>query len=90
MLRVAHRLPVHELAARGVDQIFLISPTTTDRRIRRSGELGGGFLYVISRLGVTGVRDTLPDDVSESMLGLLECGRLGRLPRGSSPARESL
>ena len=41
----------------GLDPIFLISPTTTDARIRRSAELGRGFLYVISRLGVTGARD---------------------------------
>lgn len=50
------------LAAAGVDPIFLISPTTTDDRIRRSSELGGGFLYVISRLGVTGVRDEMATD----------------------------
>src|SRR6187551_298949 len=37
----------------GLDPIFLISPTTTDDRIARSAELGAGFLYVISRLGVT-------------------------------------
>ena len=47
----------------GLDPIFLISPTTTDDRIRRSAELGGGFLYVISRLGVTGTRDALSGDV---------------------------
>jgi tryptophan synthase alpha chain len=47
----------------GLDPIFLISPTTTDERIARSGELGRGFLYVISRLGVTGTRDALADDV---------------------------
>jgi tryptophan synthase alpha chain len=48
----------------GIDPIFLISPTTTDERIRRSGELGRGFLYVISRMGVTGVRDDLAADVT--------------------------
>jgi tryptophan synthase alpha chain len=47
----------------GLDPIFLISPTTADDRIRRSGELGRGFLYLISRLGVTGVRDNLSADV---------------------------
>jgi tryptophan synthase alpha chain len=52
------------LIAAGLDPIFLISPTTTDARIRRSSELGRGFLYLISRLGVTGVRDRLADDVS--------------------------
>jgi len=62
--------PVEEAAALraplvdgGLDPIFLISPTTTDDRIRRSGELGRGFLYVISRLGVTGARETLADDL---------------------------
>ena len=51
------------MIAAGLDPIFLISPTTTDARIRRSGELGRGFLYVISRLGVTGVRDRLAADI---------------------------
>jgi tryptophan synthase alpha chain len=48
----------------GIDPIFLISPTTTDKRIRQSGKLGRGFLYVISRLGVTGARTDLAADVS--------------------------
>ena len=43
----------------GLDPIFLISPTTSDERIRKSSELGSGFLYVISRLGVTGARDDM-------------------------------
>ncbi len=38
----------------GIDTIFLLSPTTTVERIRRASELGSGFLYGISRLGVTG------------------------------------
>jgi tryptophan synthase alpha chain len=57
-------LPIEEaggfrdtLAARGVDTIFLLSPTTTDARICKAAELGAGFLYGISRLGVTGARD---------------------------------
>jgi tryptophan synthase alpha chain len=44
------------LAANGLDTIFLLSPTTTDARIRKAAELGRGFLYGISRLGVTGAR----------------------------------
>jgi tryptophan synthase alpha chain len=52
------------LMAAGLDPIFLISPTTTDERIRRSSDLGCGFLYVISRLGVTGTRDALASDVA--------------------------
>jgi tryptophan synthase alpha chain len=62
-------LPIEEAAAFrtmaaavGIDLIFLLSPTTTDRRIDAAASLGRGFLYVISRLGVTGARDTLPED----------------------------
>jgi len=57
-------LPIEEaggfretLARAGIDTIFLLSPTTTDARIKRAAELGSGFLYGISRLGVTGARD---------------------------------
>jgi tryptophan synthase alpha chain len=59
-------LPVEEaddfrtlLAGRGIDTIFLLSPTTTDERIRKAAALGSGFLYAISRLGVTGARDEI-------------------------------
>ena len=56
-------LPIEEagafretLAAAGIDTIFLLSPTTTDARIKTAAALGRGFLYGISRLGVTGAR----------------------------------
>ena len=62
-------LPVEEagpfrarLVAAGLDPIFLLSPTTTDERIKASAANGSGFLYVISRLGVTGVREQLASD----------------------------
>ena len=55
------------LVEAGLDPIFLISPTTTDERIRRSSELGRGFLYVISRLGVTGARDEMAQDAGALM-----------------------
>ena len=57
-------LPIEEagefrttMTSAGIDTIFLLSPTTTDARIRQAAALGGGFLYGISRLGVTGARD---------------------------------
>jgi tryptophan synthase alpha chain len=49
------------LEARGIDTIFLLSPTTTPDRIREAARLGRGFLYAISRLGVTGVRDQVAE-----------------------------
>ena len=62
-------LPIEEarpyrsiLAERGLDPIYLLSPTTTAERISGAASMGSGFLYVISRLGVTGRRDTLSED----------------------------
>lgn len=62
-------LPVEEagpfrgrLVGAQLDPIFLLSPTTTDERIRASATMGSGFLYVISRLGVTGARDQVATD----------------------------
>ncbi len=52
-------------AGAGIDTISLLSPTTTVERIRRASELGSGFLYGISRLGVTGVRDTIDDSARD-------------------------
>lgn len=53
------------IVAAGLDPIFLISPTTTDARIRSTAAQAGGFLYLISRLGVTGMRDRLPPEVAD-------------------------
>jgi tryptophan synthase alpha chain len=49
----------------GIDPIFLLSPTTSEARIRKASELGRGFLYAISRLGVTGERDTIAEGARE-------------------------
>jgi tryptophan synthase alpha chain len=61
-------LPIEEahdvravLAGRGIDMIFLLSPTTTDLRMKQAAELASGFLYGISRLGVTGTRSKVAD-----------------------------
>jgi tryptophan synthase alpha chain len=53
------------LEAVDLDTIFLLSPTTTDERIREAGRKGRGFLYAISRLGVTGARGTVADGARE-------------------------
>jgi tryptophan synthase alpha chain len=56
--------PLREvIVGHGMDPIFLVSPTTTDDRMAASARLGRGFLYVISRLGVTGARDVLAADI---------------------------
>ena len=53
------------LARAAVDTIFLLSPTTSAARIRRAATLGSGFLYGISRVGVTGARAELADSARE-------------------------
>ena len=42
------------LDARGIDTIFLLSPTTTDERLAQVAKLGRGYLYYVSLRGVTG------------------------------------
>jgi tryptophan synthase alpha chain len=44
----------------GIDLIFLLTPTSTTERIRLVVEKSRGFVYVVSLLGVTGARDSLP------------------------------
>ena len=51
------------LHARGLDTIFLGAPTSTDARLKQIAESSTGFLYLISRTGVTGERDALPADL---------------------------
>lgn len=49
--------------ARGLDTIFLGAPTSTDARLAQIAAASSGFLYLISRTGVTGERDALPEDL---------------------------
>jgi tryptophan synthase alpha chain len=51
------------LAAHHLDTIFLGAPTSTDDRLAKIAAVSSGFLYLISRTGVTGAKDALPDDL---------------------------
>ena len=51
------------LAANHVDTIFLGAPTSTDERLAKIAAVSSGFLYLISRTGVTGAKAALPDDL---------------------------
>jgi tryptophan synthase alpha chain len=51
------------LAAHHLDTIFLGAPTSTDDRLAKIASASSGFLYLISRTGVTGAKDALPDDL---------------------------
>jgi tryptophan synthase alpha chain len=51
------------VASRGLDTIFLAAPTSPDERLAKIAAATSGFLYLISRTGVTGTKDTLPEDL---------------------------
>lgn len=48
-----------ELHAEGLDMIFLIAPTSTDERLKLVAQHASGFIYAVSRAGVTGARETV-------------------------------
>jgi tryptophan synthase alpha chain len=49
--------------AQNLDTIFLAAPTSDDGRLLKISACSSGFLYLISRTGVTGAKDSLPDDL---------------------------
>jgi tryptophan synthase alpha chain len=81
---LATDLPVEEadeylrhMRKRKLDTIFLAAPTSTDERLRRIAEVSTGFVYAVSRTGVTGARKELADD-AEKLVGRLR--RFTKLP----------
>ena len=46
-----------------LDFVRLVAPTTPDKRMAEIGRHGSGFVYLISRLGVTGARQALPPEL---------------------------
>ena len=49
----------------GIDVIFLVAPTTPDDRLMAIAARARGFVYCVSLTGVTGARQSLPDDLPE-------------------------
>jgi tryptophan synthase alpha chain len=55
-----HAMQKHDLAT-----IFLAAPTSTDERLKRIAAASSGFVYAVSRTGVTGARQRLPEDARD-------------------------
>ena len=51
------------MSSRGLDTIFLAAPTSTDERLALIAKSSNGFLYLISRTGVTGAKDQLAEEL---------------------------
>ena len=54
-----------ELRARELDMIFLVAPTSTDERLKLVAERASGFIYAVSRAGVTGTRETVSTEAEK-------------------------
>jgi tryptophan synthase alpha chain len=59
-----------------LDLIRLIAPTTDDRRLTTAVSGASGFVYLISRLGVTGDRDSVPADLEPQVRRVRAVSRL--------------
>jgi tryptophan synthase alpha chain len=64
-------LPVEESAEylrearkNSLSTVFLAAPTSTDQRLEQIAEVSTGFVYAVSRTGVTGARQQMSDDAS--------------------------
>lgn len=55
------------LDAAGLDTIFLLSPTTSDARLKQVAALGRGYLYYVSLKGVTGAANIDVADVAQRL-----------------------
>ena len=65
-------LPVEEageylraMRAYDLSPVFLVAPTSPDERLKRIADASRGFVYAVSRTGVTGVRQKLADDAQK-------------------------
>jgi tryptophan synthase alpha chain len=54
-----------EMRDKDLATIFLAAPTSTDERLRRIAQASTGFVYAVSRTGVTGARQQLTNDAEK-------------------------
>ncbi|OPY83982.1 MAG: Tryptophan synthase alpha chain [Syntrophorhabdus sp. PtaU1.Bin153] len=60
------------LRKEGIASIFLLTPVSDIERIRAVKKVAGGFVYFVSVTGVTGERNTLPEEIKEKMVEIKE------------------
>jgi tryptophan synthase alpha chain len=64
------------MRARNLATVFLAAPTSTDERLKRIADASRGFVYAVSRTGVTGTREELATDARELVRRLRKFTRL--------------
>jgi tryptophan synthase alpha chain len=60
-----------------IDPVMLVTPTSTKERIKTASKIGRGFLYFVSRTGVTGTRPELASELAEQVR---KARKISRLP----------
>ena len=53
------------LRAHEIDLIFLVAPTSTDERLKMIAERASGFIYAVSRAGITGAREAVSAEAEQ-------------------------
>jgi tryptophan synthase alpha chain len=56
---------VRQMQKRNLATVFLAAPTSTDARLKRIAEASSGFVYAVSRTGITGARKDLAEDAEK-------------------------
>ena len=56
--------------AHGMKTVFIVAPTTPPARLAKIGAAATGFIYYVSREGVTGVRDSVASNIPEAMAAI--------------------
>jgi tryptophan synthase alpha chain len=64
------------LSANEVDLIMLVTPTSDRRRMKSAARFGGGFLYLVSRIGVTGARKDLDAELATNLRAARRASKL--------------
>ncbi len=50
-----------------LELVFMLAPTSTEERISLVNKFGGGFIYYVAQMGVTGARESLDKDLNVSL-----------------------
>lgn len=64
------------LRAKDLDLIFLVAPTSTDKRLQAIAEKASGFVYAVSRAGVTGERAEVSEVAQHLVSRVRRCSQL--------------
>ncbi|SPE44188.1 Tryptophan synthase alpha chain [Candidatus Sulfotelmatobacter sp. SbA7] len=56
---------LREMRRRDLATVFLAAPTSTDKRLKRIADVSRGFVYAVSRTGVTGARREMAEDAEK-------------------------